>query len=301
MTASTRSSRLEALLFEQGAVPWRLARLRIALGAVVSALLFWGPFGRFFADEAWLYAPGGVFFWLPALSAHQLGALRIVTLIAALFTTAGYCTQVASWTTALGFFALNGYTARFALPLFNYDTHLNLFLVLLAASDSARVYSIDALRRPAQVDPRDPRGSFALGFMQLYVALLYCQAFFAKLLLSGPGWFVDGRVILVQTLRMGTGFGRWLCQWPSVFRGIGLATGALELCVGFGLLAGGRARTVAALSAIGFHVGTWLVLGISFWHLALLIPPLFLLRSGAPQTLASPARLTRVILDKPLP
>ncbi len=289
--STLKRSRFDTLLFEQEAVPWRLAYMRVALGSSVTVLAVYGPFDRFFSDNVWLYDPGGLFAKVPVLGAASLAALRMTTIVASLMLAAGACTRVSAWLTALSFFLLNGYTAQFTQPSFNYDTHLNLFLLAIASADSGRVLSLDAHWRSSAPTADERAGSVALGFMQIYVAMLYGQAFLAKLLLSGPAWFWTGDVVLVQTLRIGTGFGRWLSRWPDVFRAIGILTGVFELSVGWALLRGGRVRNAGAGAALAFHFGTWLVLGISFWHLVVLLPPLFLLRGPTRESARAAERL----------
>jgi hypothetical protein len=274
--SQTRSSGLDRLLFEQPAVASRLAYLRIAVGASVALLVACGPFGEFFSVQRELYQSNGLLAWLPVLAAWQLTVLRVVTLVSALLLLFGYRTRAASVVCATTFFLLNGYTAAFTFPAFNYDTHLNLCLALLCFCDSGAHWSIDSWQRPAAAhESAAPNGSFALGAMQLGVALLYLQAFLAKLLFGGPAWFLNGDVVLLHTLRIGSAFGRWLCQFPEVFAAIGVVTGLFELTVSWALLRGGRVSALAALAAICFHFGTWLVLDISFWHLVVLLPPLF--------------------------
>jgi hypothetical protein len=273
-----RNSLLDRVLLEQTNVVPRLVLLRWVLGVSVAVLATFGPFGDFFGEQPDLYQPRGLLTWLPPLSAMQLASARWLTVGFALLLAMGFLVRVSCVVTAALFFLLNGYTSAFSAPTFNYDTHLNVFLILLCLCEGRVLSPRVGWRRAGAATSllRSTYGSFVLGAMQLYVALLYGQAFLAKLLIGGPAWFFTGDVVMLHTLRMGSAVGRWLCQLPGVFPALGVATGVFELTVGWALLRGGRLGAVAALSAMVFHLGTWLVLGISFWHLVVLLPPLFI-------------------------
>lgn len=264
--------------YAQPRVAARISRVRVAVGVAVAVLAGFGPFGSFFATNSWLYEPSGFLSWLPALGGFELRVLRALVATSALSLALGCFTRWSAGACALGFLVLNGYTSHFTPRLFNYDTHLNFFLFALALVDSNHELALDRLREGA-VKAASPRslalGSFALAFMIAYFALLYAQAFLAKLLLGGTAWFTEGEVLLLQVLRGGTPFGRWLLQWPELFPALSLATGVFEGLVPLGFLRGGRAARAAALAALGFHLGVWLVLGISFWHLLIVLPGLF--------------------------
>ncbi len=266
-------TRVWAFLFGQADAWARLALVRIGLGTIVAVLLAFGPYDRFFVDFADdLYAPLP---WLPRLGAGYL-ALRALAVTSALAFAAGLVTRASNLVAALSFLALNAYVARFAPEPWGYTTHLNFFLFATCAVDTGRALSLDALRRA----PRPPTpleretASFVVAFMQLFVGVLYWQSGVSKLLRVGPEWFLTGRTLWVFTVAEGTDFGRALTRWPWLFRAGTLSAGAFEL--GFLLLVPfRRAHAALALSALAFHGATLALLGISFWHLSLLVPLLF--------------------------
>lgn len=273
----------ERFWYDQPHVEVRLARVRVAVGLAVVVLATLGPFGSFFSSNAWLYEPSGVCAFLPRLGAFELGALRAIVGASALALSLGCYTRWSAGVCAVGFLVLNGYTSHFTPQLFNYDTHLNFFLFALALVDSNHTLALDR-RRQRGVNAASPRAralaSFALAFMIAYVALLYAQAFVAKLLLGGAAWFTQGEVLSLQVLRGGTPVGRWLLRWPESFPILSFSTGVFEGLAPLGFIRGGRAARAAAFAAVCFHSGVWLVLGISFWHLLIVLPALFFHRAA---------------------
>jgi hypothetical protein len=268
-----RLGRVQGFVFGQRDALARLALVRVGLGLTVAVLLVFGPYDRFFVDMAGeLYRPLP---WLPPLGSAY-AALRAVAIASALAYAAGLWTRFSNAVAALSFLVLNAYVARFAPEPWSYNTHLNFFLLATCAVDSGRALSLDARRRTAR--PATPvereTASFVAAFMQLFVGLLYFQSGLSKLLRSGAAWFLTGRTLWVFTVAEGTDLGRALTRWPWLFRAGGVFAGVFEL--GFlGLVPFRRAHALLALSALAFHTGTLLLLGISFWHLALLVPLVF--------------------------
>lgn len=117
--------------------------------------------------------------------------------------------------------------------------------------------------------------SATLIFAYLYVTTLYLQAGISKLLLGGIQWFTQGERIYVETLLLGTPFGKWLTvKYPFIFTYFGLGTAIVEILVPFLLLFPNTAIW-AAIMLIGFHISIYSVMGISFWFLWILYPPLY--------------------------
>lgn len=263
---------IERLFFHQPEATRRLALVRRVLGAVVLALVVFGPYGSLFAREAWLlYTPSGFLRALPALGSLELVGLRVCAGMGALALLAGARGRTPALVTALSFFMLNGYVSHFTTGFYNYDTHLNFFLfALLLPSD-------------------EEHASFALGFMQAWIALLYLQAFMAKILFAGVGWYLRGDVLLLEALRIGTPFGRWLSRFPKSFPALSLATGFVELIAPILFVMGRRYARWGAALVVAFHLGVWLVLDISFWHLVVLLPFIFPADARLPSPTPAPA------------
>lgn len=265
--------RVQAFVFGQPDALARLALVRIGLGLIVAILLVLGPYDRFFVELApELYRPAPL---LPPLGRAYPG-LRALAIAAALAYAAGLFTRAANAVAAASFLVLNAYVARFAPDPWSYNTHLNFFLVATCALDTGRALSLDALRRrprPAAALERET-ASFVVAFMQLFVGVLYLQAGLSKLLRSGTAWFLTGRTLWVHTVTDGSGPARALTRWPWLFRAGGIFAGVFELAFVW-LVPFRRAHAPLVVSALAFHGATLLLLGISFWHLALLVPLLF--------------------------
>lgn len=149
-------------------------------------------------------------------------------------------------------------------------------LTSLASNFESRLHCLTFQVEPIENRSRDgERASYILAFMMTYIAVLYFQAGLSKLLLGGWQWFLEGERIRAETLILGTPFGKWLLQWPFVFRLLGLGTGIFELVLPF-LFFFQKTRCWAACCAIAFHLGTFAVMGISFWFLWTLYPAIFL-------------------------
>lgn len=121
--------------------------------------------------------------------------------------------------------------------------------------------------------------SFLLAFMITYIACLYLQAGVSKCLWGGMDWFTTGKRVWTETCLLGTPFGKWLTQWPLLFQFMSAGTAVVELAVPF-LFFFNKTRAVAGLIAILFHLGTFLVMGISFWFLWALYPALLFYRQN---------------------
>jgi hypothetical protein len=246
------------LIFSQPRVLPRLKLLRCLLGLIIFVLVLLGPYGSFYEETAaFLYQPGPLLPFFPALSADAFFALRVSVLLSSVLFLLGL--RWAGPLLAVLFFVFNYYVSRFAGAQWSYNVHLNLFVALLVCTDT----------RHAPIERR----SFALWFMQLYVAILYFQTGLSKLLHGGLRWFWEGETIYSNALLLGGERGAFIAQFEWLFPLFGALTALFE----FGFLPAyllGLRRSLCVAGVL-FHVGIFLVLGISFWHLWLLYPALF--------------------------
>ncbi|WP_375771001.1 hypothetical protein NR798_08895 [Archangium gephyra] len=88
------------------------------------------------------------------------------------------------------------------------------------------------------------------------------------------GWFTGGRTLLASTFFRGTPLGHRIVAVPALRRSMGMATAAFELGAPVLLLWPGM-HVGLALMAVTFHLGVLLVMRISFWHLWVFFPALF--------------------------
>ncbi|AJC21071.2 hypothetical protein RO07_12455 [Pandoraea pulmonicola] len=177
---------------------------------------------------------------------------------------------VATWLTAMAFAVLNGYVSGFS-SIWNYNTHLNIFLVALSFSPA----------RSTTSQRSDEVRSSIVFFMRLQVAIIYLQAGLAKLVLGGLNW--PSRAPFIHLVLQGSWASSWFTSYPQLIEMGGVLVIAIELSLPV-LLMCRRTRRAAALVAIGLHSVFFVTLGISFWHLWVLFPALFLLDSAQSRT-----------------
>lgn len=238
-----------------------LERTQIALSLMVVLLLLLGPYDDFYVEMApWLYSPQAPFSWLPNLGVHfwtlKYSVMALALLSALHLRTAQICF-------AICFFLFNFYVKSFGTTWWITNTHLNFFAIALCFTPG------DSKKKSSQ-----EFASFLIAFMTLYIAVLYFQAGLSKLIHGGLGWFLDGERIRTETILLGTSLGKWLTQWPRLFDSTAFGTGIFELLLPSFFLFRNTQRRMA-LIAIGFHLSTFLVMGISFWFLWFLYPTLF--------------------------
>lgn len=233
---------------------------------MVIILLLWGPYDGFYVEMApCLFQGRFPFSWFPNLGVN-FWLLKGSVLILASATLFNIYRTWLRPLFALSFLAFNFYVTCFGTSYWITNTHLNIFALLLCLE-------------PFKVtENQKSMASWIVAFMTTYVAALYFQAGLSKILLGGWEWFWEGKRIWTETLLLGTPFGKWLTQWPLIFRFMGLGTAFFELCVPF-LFFSRKTDRIAAVVAIGFHFMTFLVMGISFWFLWALYPALFFVRN----------------------
>ncbi len=163
---------------------------------------------------------------------------------------------------AIAFFFFNFYVKSFSTTWWITNTHLNFFAIALCFVPQKGTLKAQEL------------ASFLIAFMMLYITALYFQAGISKLIHGGIYWFFDGYRIWTETVLLGTPFGKWLTQWPQLFTLMSFFTGIFELLLP-ALFLLRTTQGKMALVAFLFHMGTFLVMGISFWFLWALYPALF--------------------------
>jgi hypothetical protein len=272
--------RIEAFLFDQPNVDFRVFVARVGLALTVVSYVIVGPFSRFHADAAaLLYRPVGPFSFIPAMGPMTFAALKGMVIVSGIAFAIGFWTRLSCIAFALSYFVLAFYVGHFSTQLFSYMTHANFFTLILCFVDTERFWSVDRLLDPARrARPMDPArrqlASFALAFMQLYVVAFYMQAGLAKLLVGGVDWFITGATPYYAAILTGTRVGLWLTQHRWIFNGIGLFTGFFE--IGFFLILWRPMRRLFAVAVIAFHFGILLNLNIFFYQLSAFVPLLFI-------------------------
>lgn len=164
-----------------------------------------------------------------------------------------------------------GTASRESAATFNrkwtYDTHV-LALLLLGATPM-----------PADEAGRRRRAALVLALMQAVVGSVYGQAALSKLRNDPAGWLRTGDTLRGSTALMGTSVGRRLVERPHAASVLSVAAVLAEAAIPFAVLAGPRWQRLAGAAGLAFHVSTAVTLKIPFWHMAALLPPLFIYRN----------------------
>jgi hypothetical protein len=150
-------------------------------------------------------------------------------------------------------------------------------LFVLAAGPSGRAYSVDSLRTRRRVarlgapsptaEQRDELAGWALRVMMVVVVAAYLLAAFSKLWVTGPGW-VRGGALEAVMIKNGTPPAMLLVRHIWLVYGMAALTLVLESTAWL-LFFRGRIRDAYVVAAVLFHIGTLLVLNISFLGLVL--------------------------------
>ncbi|MFI6761057.1 hypothetical protein ACIBF5_18165 [Micromonospora sp. NPDC050417] len=258
----------------------RLGLARVTTGAAVLRTLWHLPPGEVLHEYADQAEPG----W--RLDARQYEALRGIAFLSVAAWTLG-CEHPAVRLAANGSFAaLQRHVAHFDQRAWNYNSNLNLALLLLSTSDTR-----GSLADPDRA-PSTEVASAMLAAMQLYYAWVYFQSGVAKLVVGGPKW-VDGRTVAGSWAELGTPLGRRLARAD---RRVAATAGALSLLFELGfpaaLLGLWQRKELVGAASLAFHAGVKATMDISFWHHSAFALPLFVLPSKAERVVAAVLRLS---------
>lgn len=250
----------------------RLRAVRMTLCLIILILLSFGPYDSFYVDTVpFLFSAQPPFPWFPNLGIH-FWTLKYAVLLGAVCVLFDLKRRWSRPFFALTYLIFSYYITCFGTTYWITNTHLVFFTCALCFEPEN------------QTSPKQKQiASFILAFMITYIAVLYLQAGLSKVVMGGSEWFLDGKRIWTETLLLGTPFGKWLTQWPTFFIPMSLGTGLFELFVPFCFFFN-RTRQFAACAAIAFHLGTFAIMGISFWFLWTLYPGLFLLYQSKSST-----------------
>lgn len=271
---------IEKWFFQQPMVLQRAALLRIVCATVVFVLLVFGPSDEFLLDFQRIFPIDNSIF---SKLIKYYTPLKWITVGSSFLLLIGLLTRLNTLITMVGFF-INCYLNYKITPgNWGYTPHIHLFLLALMFCQSNHLLSVDAKFWPRLKGPSTELTSFAISFLMIIVALIYFQAGVAKLFLGGWDWMLSGRTIYVFSHYFGTSFGHWLMQFPKIFGVFAVYTVVFELSFIF-LIFKRKGLLFAFLLASLFHLGVGSIMTLSFWHLALLNVPLFLV-PGLPDKL----------------
>jgi hypothetical protein len=144
-------------------------------------------------------------------------------------------------------------------------------LFVLAVAPSGGAYSVDSwlarrraarLGAPASAAGRDELAGWALRVMMVLVVGAYLLAAYSKLRVTGPGW-VKGGALEAVMIKNGTPAAMLLVRHVWLVYAMAALTLVLEGTAWL-LFFRGRIRDAYVVAAVLFHIGTLLVLNISF-------------------------------------
>jgi hypothetical protein len=277
--------------------PERLAALRILVGSFAGIYSIarapnLAGVSRFRRSE---FVPTGVTHLLssplPSWAVYSMLALAILSAIPFVL---GFRFRIAGPIFAAAFLWVTTYRNSFGF-LFHTENLAALHVIVLAASDAAAVWSLDAKRRK---NPREPSPGFGwpVRLISIVTVATYVLAGAAKLRMTGVDW-ISGDVLRhhiaydnARKAALGGPYshlGAALVQHAWAIKPLALASVVLELGAPLALF-GRRVAGVWALSAFGFHAGVGVLMAIFFPYpllgmafLSFFAPEKWLVRLGA--------------------
>lgn len=239
--------------------------MKVSLSLIIAALLFWGPYSDFVPYSAYWSAHRD--FWLWNFVYNNFISIKyiIIALCFLCLPTSRY-TFIPVCSLAILFGIFNWFCSVDSPGgLYNYNTHLNIFLVglvlVLYIRNKSEKYSPDAEEKFFQ-------------FCQCYILIFYLQSGISKIFFAGTTWLMTGRTAWVFTLELGTDFGKLLAHYPLLFAVGSFLIVAFEIII-LPLYLLKVWRRPLILGMVFLHLSVFAVMGISFWHMWLLYPIVF--------------------------
>lgn len=222
----------------------RILIIRYTLILCMLLLFMFGPYTSFYQQE---FRDNFVFTYLQSLK-----YVGIVLLLAAIYCKFSYY----ALSGAAVIFALIHFNISLVFDTWNFNSHILFFAILVVVAKVLK----------NEVD--------TLWFMRIIIATLYFQAGISKLLHGFESWILNCDSIRSALILNGTAMGKNLLQYELAFNYISIFIVALEILGGICLLFP-RLRFFASLMFLSMHLGIYLTMKISFWHLWIFFPGLF--------------------------
>lgn len=208
---------------------------------------------------------------LPRLDPSLTSAVHAVLVVSLALALVGCLTRVALWVAAPLYLWWWGTYYSFG-AVHHGRIAVVAALFVLAIGPSGRAWSVDSLlarRRaarggapPPPTDERDELAGWALRVMMVLIVAAYMLAAYSKLRVSGPGWVTGGSLEAVM-IKNGTPAALLLVRHLWLVSGMAVLTLLLESTAWL-LFFRGRVRDAYVAAAVLFHIGTLIVLNISF-------------------------------------
>ena len=246
----------------------RLCLVRITLVISIAILVSSRYYGKFYpqAEQLFKAKPGDCA--LPRLSwmGKNYALVRMGIFVSCLLAVFGLGGPFLLFLIVIGFAALDCYTANFTPKIWPNLFHLHVFGILCLLGELALL-----------IAPLNS-SSFSrmtIVLMQWQVGLIYFFAGIAKLVHGGIDWPLRATSLHLIVLTNGTSIGRFLLANGGARRAASFSALTLEILLPV-LLFFPSFYPLFAASAFLFHLITYGMFGISFWHLWVFFPSLFL-------------------------
>ncbi|EKS6735762.1 hypothetical protein ACM93F_004231 [Enterobacter ludwigii] len=239
--------------------------MKWALCLIIAALLLLGPYTDFVPYSAFWSANKSNPLW--QFICTNFTPLKYVIVLLCLLSLPSTRLSFIPVTALAVLFGLFNWFCSVDSPggLYNYNTHLNLFLAGLAVV-LITVHLVPKKQRTTE--------KMFFQFCQCYILTFYLQSGLSKLFFAGTTWLITGRTAWVFAMELGTDFGKYLAHYPVLFAIGSFVIVSFEIMI-FPLYLLNIGRKYLILAAICLHLSVFLVMGISFWHLWLLYPVVF--------------------------
>lgn len=151
--------------------------------------------------------------------------------------------------------------------LWTYDSHVAALMLL--ASLPLPVHDLERRRR----------ASMMIALMQALIGCVYAQAALSKLHNDPQSWLRTGDTLRGSVAILGTPGARKFLNYPKIFPALSIGAVAVEAVVPLAVLGGPSVQRYAGMAALAFHGSTAASMRIPFWHLASLLPAIFIHRN----------------------
>ena len=253
----------------------RLAAFRIAVVAfALASILSSGYMLRYARVDDSFYRPLLILraLRLPRAGAGATTALYVLLIVALVCALTGLVTRLALWVAAPLFTWWFATFYSFGKTSHNTVT-IVLALFVLAIGPAGKAYSLDELRarrrRPGPKRPVpagedcDELAGWALRVVMVLIVLAYLFSAYAKLRTSGLDWISGGALKKGITQQQHPGLLTRALQYPGLISVMTTLTLAVEASAWLAFFRG-RIRDAWVFSAVLFHLGSLLLLGINF-------------------------------------
>lgn len=239
--------------------------MKTALSLIIATLLLFGPYSDFVPYSAFWSANKSNPLW--QFICDNFIALKYTIIFLCLLSLPVSRFSFIPVTALAVVFGLFNWFCSVDSPggLYNYNTHLNLFITGLA------IVLITGRYYPGKKAGAE---KMFFQFCQCYILTFYLQSGLSKLVFAGTTWLMTGRTAWVFALELGTDFGKYLAHYPVLFAVGSFVIVSFEIMI-FPLYLLNIGRKYLVLGAICLHLSVFFVMGISFWHLWMLYPVVF--------------------------